>query len=261
MSDRTGAPAGPPAGWYHDPDGKDRLRWWDGSRWSEHTKPVPPPSGEQHALGSQTHQGHGAGQPQQGYSPAPAQNGPPQGMPSQPPGKSWPRRHKVLTTLGGIAGAIVLIALLASLNSKTGNTTTGTSTASTGSTHHSAAAAPASLPSSAPPSSAPPAAPQYTGSQQSAIQDAQSYLSTQPGFSKQGLIGQLEYDKFSHADAAFAVRHITVNWNQQAAADAHNYMSTQGGFSCGGMVSQLEYDKFTPAQAAYGAHAVGLGSC
>jgi Host cell surface-exposed lipoprotein len=218
---------------------------------------VPPPSGAHHALGSQADLGHGTG-PQQGYGPAPGPDGPPRGVRPQPPGKSWPRRHKVLTALGSIAGAVVLIAVLASLNSKASPSATGNTT---GGTHHTAAAAPASLPSSAPPSSAPPAAPQYTGSQQSAIQDAQSYLSTQPGFSKQGLIAQLEYDKFSHADAAFAVNHITVNWKQQAAADAHNYMSTQGGFSCGGMVSQLEFDKFTPAQAAYGASAVGLGSC
>jgi Protein of unknown function (DUF2510) len=25
------------AGWYQDPTGSTRLRWWDGSRWTEHT--------------------------------------------------------------------------------------------------------------------------------------------------------------------------------------------------------------------------------
>lgn len=29
--------ASPPAGWYGDPHGKDRLRYWDGARWTEHT--------------------------------------------------------------------------------------------------------------------------------------------------------------------------------------------------------------------------------
>lgn len=101
-------------------------------------------------------------------------------------------------------------------------------------------------------------APRYTEAQQSAIQDAENYLQSEPGFSKLGLIGQLEYDKFSAALAAFAVNHITVNWDQQAADDARNYMTSEGGFSYGGMVSQLEYDKFTPAQAAYGAKAAGL---
>ena len=28
----------PPAGWFPDPGGSGRLRWWDGDRWSEHTR-------------------------------------------------------------------------------------------------------------------------------------------------------------------------------------------------------------------------------
>jgi hypothetical protein len=100
--------------------------------------------------------------------------------------------------------------------------------------------------------------PLYTASEQAAIQDAQNYLQTEPGFSKTGLIKQLEYDKYSYADARFAVNHISVNWMQQAADDARNYQQTEGGFSYGGMVQQLEYDGFTPAQAAHGAQSIGL---
>lgn len=33
---RPGAPS-PPAGWYPDPSGTARLRWWDGKGWSDHT--------------------------------------------------------------------------------------------------------------------------------------------------------------------------------------------------------------------------------
>ena len=36
--------AGPPAGWYQDPDGTPRTRWWSGSEWTEHflaDKPTP----------------------------------------------------------------------------------------------------------------------------------------------------------------------------------------------------------------------------
>ncbi|MDN5751167.1 MAG: DUF2510 domain-containing protein, partial [Pseudonocardia sp.] len=31
-------PVGPPAGWY--PDGQGQQRWWNGSRWTEHTQPA-----------------------------------------------------------------------------------------------------------------------------------------------------------------------------------------------------------------------------
>jgi len=32
------ATGGPAAGWYPDPQGQAGLRWWDGGRWTEHTK-------------------------------------------------------------------------------------------------------------------------------------------------------------------------------------------------------------------------------
>ncbi len=33
--------AGPREGWYGDPEEPARLRWWDGSRWTEHTRERP----------------------------------------------------------------------------------------------------------------------------------------------------------------------------------------------------------------------------
>lgn len=34
---------GPPAGWHPDPGAPGQaVRWWDGSRWTEHTQPVAP---------------------------------------------------------------------------------------------------------------------------------------------------------------------------------------------------------------------------
>lgn len=31
----------PPAGWYPDPRGGQRLRWWDGTDWADHWRPPP----------------------------------------------------------------------------------------------------------------------------------------------------------------------------------------------------------------------------
>jgi hypothetical protein len=40
VTDSTGTPS-TPAGWYADPAGSDRLRWWDGSRWTDHLTDAP----------------------------------------------------------------------------------------------------------------------------------------------------------------------------------------------------------------------------
>lgn len=34
----------PPAGWYPDPDGGSRLRWWEGTDWTDNYRPRPTPS-------------------------------------------------------------------------------------------------------------------------------------------------------------------------------------------------------------------------
>ena len=99
-------------------------------------------------------------------------------------------------------------------------------------------------------------APTLTVSQTNAIESAQSYLGYS-AFSRTGLIKQLQYEKFSAADAKYAVDHVTVDWTEQADKLAKSYMDYSS-FSRDGLVKQLQYEGFTPAQAKHGATSVGL---
>lgn len=90
-----------------------------------------------------------------------------------------------------------------------------------------------------------------SASQRNAVKSAESYLEYS-GFSRQGLIEQLEYEEFSTADATYAVDHVTVDWNAEAVESATSYLEYSA-FSKPGLVGQLEYEGFTPAQAQYGA--------
>lgn len=101
-----------------------------------------------------------------------------------------------------------------------------------------------------------PATNSETVSQQNAVRKAISYLNYS-AFSHDGLVAQLEYDQFSHADAVYGADNSGADWNEQAAAKAKSYMSYSA-FSRGSLIAQLEYDQFTQAQAEYGANAVGL---
>jgi hypothetical protein len=61
----------PPPGWYQDPSGPG-LRWWDGTRWTEHEQPavaLPPP-------------------PPSVAAPVPGAS-PPRPVPAVPQGKWW----------------------------------------------------------------------------------------------------------------------------------------------------------------------------
>lgn len=229
---------------------------------------------------------------------------PPPGQPMQPgPGgygpppaprkRSWARRHKVLT---GILAAIVIIfiAVVASAAGSSGSNTGSNTTASSG---QSAASVTNTTPaqgvlcktpgataknggltcssngvweitgstsSNSNSSQAPPAAPVYTASQQQAVDAAEGYLSDGEGFSRAGLIQQLDSpdgNGFSRHLATFAVDHVQVSWRHQAALAAEGYVSDGEGFSYSGLVQQLESpygNQFTYSQAVYGAKAAGL---
>lgn len=95
-----------------------------------------------------------------------------------------------------------------------------------------------------------------TVSQENAVSTAEDYLDYS-GFSRSGLIGQLKYEGYSEADAAFGADHAGANWMAEAVESAKDYMDYSS-FSRSGLIGQLEYEGFTAAQAAHGADAVGL---
>jgi hypothetical protein len=103
-----------------------------------------------------------------------------------------------------------------------------------------------------------------TASQVQALSAAESYLGDGQGFSRQGLIDQLDSssgNSFSVADATWAVDHSDANWDDQAVDCAKGYMGDGQGFSRQGLIQQMTSaygSKFTEAQAEYAANAVGL---
>ena len=188
--------------------------------------------------------------------------------------KDWSMTTKVLASVVAVIVVIVIIAAATGSSTKTPTTkAAATVPASPGVTTPTPATVP---PTTVPPTTVPapppattttvppaPSAPALSQQQQNAVQDADNYLSSEPGFSQQGLINQLSGpggDGFSVADATVAVDSLTVNWNAQAVDDANNYNSSEGGFSCSGMIQQLSGpggDGFTVAQATYGATQAG----
>lgn len=94
-----------------------------------------------------------------------------------------------------------------------------------------------------------------TTGQKNALKSAKQYLSFM-GFSREGLIDQLEYEQYSREDAIYAVDNCGADWKQQAIKCAKDYLKTSA-FSHDGLVEQLEYEKFTSEEAQYGADNCG----
>ena len=82
----------------------------------------------------------------------------------------------------------------------------------------------------------------------SAIEIAQSYLSTMP-FSPSGLYDQLLFEGFSEESSQFAIDHLIVDWDEMCYETAVSYVRNIGGFSKKSLIHQLEYDGFTKKQA------------
>jgi hypothetical protein len=61
------------------------------------------------------------------------------------------------------------------------------------------------------------------------------------GFSRDGLIKQLEFEKFSNEDAIYALDNINTDWNKQAERKAKSYLDMSG-FSRDSLIKQLEFE-------------------
>ena len=160
------------------------------------------------------------------------------------------RGAKIALGVGAAILVLIVIGSIGSIGNSDKDTSSSSPSSQSGSTSRTLAVGPTAT---APP---PIATPELAPAQANAIAKAESYLDY-TGFSKQGLIKQLEFDQFSTADATFAVEHLesngSVNWNEQAVKKAKSYLDYTS-FSLSALVNQLEFDGFTPSEAQYGAN-------
>lgn len=96
---------------------------------------------------------------------------------------------------------------------------------------------------------------QPTIAQQNAIDRAEDYLAF-TSFSRTGLIDQLEFEKYTTADATYAVDSLNVDYNAQAVVKAASYLEFSA-FSRLGLIGQMEFSGFTTEQAIHGVDAQG----
>jgi hypothetical protein len=199
-------------------------------------------------------------QPRQQFSQAQYVPPPPRYAPPQPPYGPPPRRKKNagLKVFAGVAGGFLLliVIVIAASPSKPSAPAASTTTQAAATAATAVSSAPAAAPADTQPAG--------TVSQMQALATAENYLGDGQGFSRQGLIDQLDSsfgNSFSVADATWAVDHSDANWDAQAVDCAKGYMNDGQGFSRQGLIQQMTStygNKFTEAQATYAANAVGL---
>ena len=91
--------------------------------------------------------------------------------------------------------------------------------------------------------------------EKNALDSAKSYIKFSD-FSYEGLIDQLEYEKYSHEEAVYGADNCGADWNAEALDCAKSYIDLSD-FSYQGLIEQLEYEKFTHEQSVYGADNCG----
>lgn len=86
-----------------------------------------------------------------------------------------------------------------------------------------------------------------------ALSQAKNYISF-TGFSREGLIKQLEFEGYSQEEATYGADNCGADWNDMAVKKAKSYTSGDYfAYSENGLIKQLEYEGFTPEEASYGA--------
>lgn len=88
-----------------------------------------------------------------------------------------------------------------------------------------------------------------------AINTAKQYLNYS-GFSREGLIKQLEFEGYPTESATYAVDNCSADWNEECAEKAQAYLDYSS-FSRDGLYNQLQFEGFTDEQIQYGLSAVG----
>ncbi|OIP73624.1 MAG: hypothetical protein AUK08_03580 [Candidatus Pacebacteria bacterium CG2_30_36_39] len=156
---------------------------------------------------------------------------------------NWAQRHPILT---GILGIILLFIVIGASSGGSDTPTSQSNTISPNTEVIEESDTTKSEDSNA----------SETVSQKNAVRKAKSYLSIS-GYSRSGLIKQLEFEKFSTEDATYAVDAVGADWNEQASKKAKSYLDISG-YSRESLINQLEFEGFTTEQASYGADAVGL---
>lgn len=244
-SELAGAPA-VPGGWYDDPMLPETQRYWNGSAWSEHRRAV-----TQLRAASN------------GFATAALIVGIVAFLSGLAPvwgiivggtavvlgaialvrkqSKGLALTGLILGGIGALTSLVATIALFAGVASwnESGSTQT-----------------PVTVESSEPAAEPAPEAPSETVSRVNAARSAQNYLDF-TGFSRAGLIDQLEFDGFSTEDATFGADAVGANWNEQAARKAESYLDFTS-FSRSGLIDQLKFDGFSAGEAEFGVNSVGL---
>lgn len=88
-----------------------------------------------------------------------------------------------------------------------------------------------------------------------AVSTAKRYIKL-TGFSRPGLIDQLEYEGYTEEESVYGADNCGADWNKECAETAQSYMKLMS-FSRSGLIDQLKYEGYTDAQITYGLSAVG----